>query len=1311
MKLCRVLLPAFLVLLAAAVPADDAAGPLPGVENLALGKTVIFDTPPNYAACVDDGDAIQLVDGRLAVESPIWYDAATVAWVLVDPTVFTIDLGQVQPISGVGLHKGAGQAGVEWPAAVRIYVSDDGERYSFVGDLMQMLLEEPPEQGYAALWLATDKPQTHGRYVRFVCTPVNLGNGQYIMLDEVQVYRGEAEWLQRPLVFPDAPRRWEADWASIDWSANVEATPPSERPRHLLLVDGESTLGGDGPLQEVSVGDGRVSFALTGEAGRPRSMSWTGRLREPVSTAQCRYALLRFRARGIRRTYDVRPLVLLQGINDKTSSNDVTLLEANMALNDELAHTVLKPLPEGFTLEQIKVWILTESDDPQLTLECVELLDVLPEVFNTEVSTAPARFAEGLSAVDLGSVATGSLSGWCEQVLTRHGTALDGAYRLPAGPVEVSGIPFRIAAGESNLAPVPDSPRFSERVEFLRQQVDSHNIGPISRHDTLSVDVDARAREAFLLLALNAPPIERRGGVPNTALRIDDIECLSVELSYAEGQSEIAFPYSLADRGCYIPCRELGAYAVAVDPTRQLRRITLHARHFGLGFALAGVTLNAGAEPLVPQLAGAPEPAPTARHPEPSPRPATVRREGGQVTFANRWYEYTFGLENGLALRRIVNCVNPEAEVRIEPSSGLRVRVGDTVYTGRCFDARIGRTSETQAEFRLTSTRQELPLTITLTIAAHDSPELTFTARVRNTGEQPLAIELCLPALAGLRLGDVERTRVFFPQYRAVDTAEDIALRAPYGPEFSTQFMDVYNPAAGIGLMVRSDNAEQLMADFTLRKDAGGVWGGVCFPAAYNEIEPGRTRTYPPVSLITHGGDWHEAFTLYRDWVRSWYSPHRAQDKDYFLDAWDLQCYRTSEKLSWREARVPGFISPDRTEFLTEETFAFEQQHLGHIPDLIHFFNWTYDDEKDRHEFGIYGTPGAYAKVGGLEVFRNGIADIQERWQRPVSLYTLGDRFRMSAMPDQELARELAANAAHVQMDDDGSAALRGAGPADGIVYVAFGNPRWTDFFINDIVRMQRDTGCKMVYMDVMPRFSHLRGYEGISPREDDLNVVRRVREALPADVALWTEYPFTDVASQYADGCLGYYFLTLNETFARRYNRSDRAADVFTEMPMSIGRYVLPRYRTFGLPVYIEAGYKPSQVDAIFVNGEVFHEDTWHLHHSRLREKINRAYVVKHEYTDCFSTENPMPHVQTAASGITANLFPGQGRNLWTLYNGRPKTYAGIVLRVPHHDGATYRDAWNDVALTPTIHDGVAEVSLTIDPQQPGCVVQEWGR
>ena len=49
------------------------------------------------------------------------------------------------------------------------------------------------------------------------------------------------------------------------------------------------------------------------------------------------------------------------------------------------------------------------------------------------------------------------------------------------------------------------------------------------------------------------------------------------------------------------------------------------------------------------------------------------------------------------------------------------------------------------------------------------------------------------------------------------------------------------------------------------------------------------------------------------------------------------------------------------------------------------------------------------------------------------------------------------------------------------------------------------------------------------------------------------------------------------------------------------------------------------------------------------------------------------------------------------------------VVLTVPQKPGAKYRDAWNGLELTPAIENGMARISLTLDPQQPGCVVQSW--
>lgn len=182
---------------------------------------------------------------------------------------------------------------------------------------------------------------------------------------------------------------------------------------------------------------------------------------------------------------------------------------------------------------------------------------------------------------------------------------------------------------------------------------------------------------------------------------------------------------------------------------------------------------------------------------------------------------------------------------------------------------------------------------------------------------------------------------------------------------------------------------------------------------------------------------------------------------------------------------------------------------------------------------------------------------------------------------------------------------------------------------------------------------------------------------------------------------------MDVNEVFARRYNVSDSRPNLLAEMPFNVQRFATPTYRQIGIPGYIEVGTKPSQIDALLFNGEAVQEDTYRLHHSRTRERLNRSYRIKKAYTDCFNSLDAMPRVPTQARGLLANFFPGTGRNLWTVFNARPNTYAGEVLRVPHIEGATYRDVWNERDLDPEIVDGFAEITLSVDPLGLACVVQ----
>ncbi len=80
---------------------------------------------------------------------------------------------------------------------------------------------------------------------------------------------------------------------------------------------------------------------------------------------------------------------------------------------------------------------------------------------------------------------------------------------------------------------------------------------------------------------------------------------------------------------------------------------------------------------------------------------------------------------------------------------------------------------------------------------------------------------------------------------------------------------------------------------------------------------------------------------------------------------------------------------------------------------------------------------------------------------------------------------------------------------------------------------------------------------------------------------------------------------------------------------------------------------------------------------------------------------------VPTMAEEVYCNRFPGEAETVWTLFNGRWQSYAGPVLRVPHIEGATYRDLWNERELTPRIEGGYATIELELGARNIAVLAQ----
>ena len=116
-------------------------------------------------------------------------------------------------------------------------------------------------------------------------------------------------------------------------------------------------------------------------------------------------------------------------------------------------------------------------------------------------------------------------------------------------------------------------------------------------------------------------PTVGRYSLPSVPLRLANIDAFAVELIYATGDSDWAFPYSLADGGFCIQ-RFVAAYAVPADSERELKAVVFHNRFYGGNFDVAALTLNVGKAAVIPREIRDPPSYRSASRPRPATRRA-----------------------------------------------------------------------------------------------------------------------------------------------------------------------------------------------------------------------------------------------------------------------------------------------------------------------------------------------------------------------------------------------------------------------------------------------------------------------------------------------------------------------------------------------------------------------------------------------------------------------------------------------------------------------------------------------------------------
>jgi Domain of unknown function (DUF6259) len=1096
---------------------------------------------------------------------------------------------------------------------------------------------------------------------------------------------------------------WVVPVDAMSWKAVPAKVRTHELPNRLTGISSEEKVQQTSLYSVTKMGKG-TSFEVVGNVSERRSMKWAVDL-EPKALKPFNYYVLRYKAEGIRRSHERFAVLSVSGDDESFGDGAVTLLADSQVINDGKWHVLIGKKQINFMATTLNVELSTTNTKCSFVVDSLMFSSDLPDFQESFVHNSSWQVdksaQDSFMCIELTKMFNDTYKNALENVFNKYAAVVDGGAFFKSERISMNGVPFSVLLDGKNIVRPPDHSEVNDdKVEFLGEQIPRENFFPIGRDDKTNVVLGKKASEVFLLLMSEFPDTVGRYGMPPVPFQINDIEAVAIELVYMDGESEFAFPYSIADDGFVIQ-RMLGAYIVAADQSKTLRSVVLHNRLFKKNINIVAVTINTSKQRvLLPSLTQEPVLVRAQELSPPSYREPYMEKKGNVIKCGNSFYDLTLNCENGFSLEGMVNRWSSDTQLSFDASSGLDVVLDERVLTGLDFNTESVKINGGTATIVLKSAVKSAPLTFTLSISVDKTSQIAMKASVLNSGDASLSATIKFPIIKNLTIGKLEDTWMFMPQYQNIISNRKGFYLVPHGQGFPMQFYDVYNPGAGIGLTIITHNTTHETLYYNMSKTGLGVTASIQYPEKYYTLEPGQPLRLIETVLVPHAGDWHRSISIYKDWVNTWYKSQHASNREWFDRSFLVRTEIPSDVCSRKTNTTPPIFDHEKGVFRVDEVMKVNKEYCGFLPDILHFYGWHYDDKEDHYDWGDY----SYETVGGLSTFKSTIKRIQNELEIPVSIYLLTDR--MSKKSD--ITKHMGEKAARVKQD--GTIVQN-----EKTLYNCGGAKDWQDHFVKTAQRVQKETGCKLIYLDVFGFWPHQPCYSkhhnhDIPSKNNKLSnqFITRVRKSLPSDVVLWSEYPLTDINSQYTDGNISYYFMPTHALFAEQYD-IDRGDGYFSKPLQNMFRFVFPGIKQIDFPVGIEnEANGANMLKFIFFNGVMQYDVTWRLYTQRTRDMLKHSLAVKKKLADCFSSEKPVPLVPTERAYVYANKFPGNGRTAWTLYNGRYTTVRGPVIAIEHHEGATYYDAWKDKVISPEIIDGKATINMKLGPQGLGCVVQK---
>ncbi|HON08055.1 MAG TPA: DUF6259 domain-containing protein, partial [Verrucomicrobiota bacterium] len=279
----------------------------------------------------------------------------------------------------------------------------------------------------------------------------------------------------------------------------------------------------------------------------------------------------------------------------------------------------------------------------------------------------------------------------------------------------------------------------------------------------------------------------------------------------------------------------------------------------------------------------------------------------------------------------------------------------------------------------------------------------------------------------------------------------------------------------------------------------------------------------------------------------------------------------------------------------------------------------------------------------------------------------------------------------------------------------------WRNYLKNTYKRIAEEIRPDGLYVDEFGRnlenricyaTNHNHGIPaGMAPGEGIL--LKEIRQAIPSNIVLYTEFVPSDVTSQYTDGSFSYLYPTAylgKEDWWMNLRDRELSHERIAPHYVNLFRFAFPDFKTFQIIYSV-----PQENGNWFLLKYPFFNGEGYYLKSEARTRADKhaigfyqkVFAIQRKFSDAFTSSDVEPLVKTETPHLFANRFSTPQYTLWTLYNANYQTIRGNLLRVKHIKGRQYYDVWNNRLIKFKEVKDMAELDFDIGPRSIGCIIQ----